>query len=246
MSDERADYVQVDWSTWKPLPAPDSRPRCATCRGQRFIPDPLAPDRNVVPCPDCAQPATPSGEADARPTKPYWKRDDCLVIPEADGYQREWHVPREVSAAIRAESSAALEEARAEAQHQFTVYQDLGHELHLSEVAREAAERLLQEVTEERDRLWDALREAAEEAHSHHGAARGGRYSSIDDCALDRCRARAAASRPVPAEAAFCIVHVPDQGRCLHDADDHTATMCSMCGDEHVFAPATKNEEGAR
>ena len=36
----------------------------------------------------------------------------------------------------------------------------------------------------------------------------------------------------------LCIVHVPDQGRCLHDADDHTFSQCSMCDDEHPFTPA--------
>ena len=35
----------------------------------------------------------------------------------------------------------------------------------------------------------------------------------------------------------LCIVHVPDQGRCLHDADDHTFSQCSMCDDEHPFTP---------
>ena len=37
--------------------------------------------------------------------------------------------------------------------------------------------------------------------------------------------------------APLCVVHVPDAGRCLHDADDHAAAWCSMCNDEHAFTP---------
>ena len=49
---------------------------------------------------------------------------------------------------------------------------------------------------------------------------------------------------------ALCIVHVPDAGRCLHDADDHTFSQCSMCNDEHPFtaapSPSTVDEATAR
>ena len=37
----------------------------------------------------------------------------------------------------------------------------------------------------------------------------------------------------------LCVVHVSDAGRCLHDADDHTFSQCSMCDDEHPFTPAS-------
>ena len=57
-------------------------------------------------------PTTAPAVSDTRPTEPYWKDEQTLVIPESDGYQREWFVPREVTAALRAESSAALQEAR--------------------------------------------------------------------------------------------------------------------------------------
>ena len=100
----------------------DTRPRCATCGhgGETHMTTYGLPQR---PCyePDCAcglfQPATPTGDSDARPTAEEAQRQffEDVWGDEYDGSEVwRFHVMalNKYTTAIRAESAAALQEAR--------------------------------------------------------------------------------------------------------------------------------------